>query len=1073
VASLSGQRSHAILSHALTAVANLSHRGAVVADRTGDGAGVLTQIPYALLRRHLALEVADEDIAVGMLFLPASDPGRNRGMALVERAIHASELKMLAWREVPVRADTLGDHARATQPYIAQVLISRGAGRGDAQFDRDLYRCRKHIEQTAAEVGLGLYVPSLSRRTIVYKGLLSSPQLSQFYPDLLDPGFETSLAVFHQRYSTNTFPSWHLAQPFRFIAHNGEINTLQGNMHWTRAREPALSSSLWGDQIRQLLPVLQAGGSDSAILDNVVDLLVHAGRDLPHALLMLVPQAWEGAQDLPELLRGFYEYHSCLTEPWDGPAALAFSDGTIVGGSLDRNGLRPARYLRTDDGLVVMASEVGVLDIPQQRIVEKGRLGPGQMIVVDTARHLLLTDELIKTSYARRQPYSEWVRSHLVRLVECAPNGAGTERESLQVPQNVFGFTIEDITRILQPMVSEGKDPVFSMGDDIPPAVLSSRPRLLYQYFKQRFAQVTNPPIDPLRERLVMSLSSYMGARGSLLEESPAHARLIHLATPILLPDEFAWLKTNSPIATTTLQARFRAAGGAVALAQALEDLVSEASAPAERAGIVILSDLDVDAEYAPLPMLLAVSAVHHGLIRRGLRMQVSLIAETSEARDIHHLACLFGYGASAVVPSLAYRTLAADPQGTGDVHSRWTTYRKAAEGGLLKIMAKMGISTFAGYCGAQIFEAIGLNQPVIERYFPGTPSRIGGIGLPEIAADVLERHRVAFSAPVPLKEAGYVRFRRDGEYHAFNPYVIKALHRAARQGDEQAYQAFTKLVGSRPPTTLRDLLEFVPQTAIPLEDVEPVKAITSRFVISAMSHGALSREAHQALAIAANRLGARSNSGEGGEDPSRYWRRAGEEWSNSRIKQIASARFGVTPEYVLSADELEIKMAQGSKPGEGGQLPGHKVSEEIARIRRAQRGTTLISPPPHHDIYSIEDLAQLIYDLKRMNPRARIAVKLVAESGVGTVAAGVAKAFADTIQISGNDGGTGASPLDSIKNAGVPWEVGLAETQHILVANDLRGRVRLRVDGGLKAGRDVVIAALIGADEFGFGTAA
>ncbi len=1059
---------------ALTAVANLSHRGAVAADaKTGDGAGVLTQIPYGLLRRDLGIQVSDEDIAVGMIFLPLDAAQRAQAVGLINNAIVKAGLRFLGWREVPVNTEALGAHARATQPFIAQVLVARASGLSDAKFDRDLYLCRKRIERAATDAGLGLYVPSFSRRTVVYKGLFSSPQLPRFYLDLVDPTFDTALAIFHQRYSTNTFPSWHLAQPFRFLAHNGEINTLQGNVHWMRAREADLTSTVWGDRMRDVLPVIQEGGSDSAMLDNVVELVVRSGRDLPHALLMLVPQAWEGVSEIEEAVRGFYEYHACLTEPWDGPAALAFSDGVLLGAALDRNGLRPARYLRTDEGLIVMASEAGVLDIPPERIVEKGRLGPGQMVLVDTTRHVFLRDDEIKTTYGHRQPYGEWIRRQMVRLGECAPNGAGEGDEALLTEQHAFGFTVEDVTRILRPMVDEGKDPVFSMGDDTPPAVLSSRPRLLYHYFKQRFAQVTNPPIDPLRERLVMSLSTYLGPRPTFLEESPEHARLVHLSTPILLPEELRWLREEGPIPTKTLAARFLAAEGAEGFTQTLEELVEEACCAAQDAGILVISDTGVDEQHAPLPMLLTVSAVHHGLIRRGLRMRVDLVAETGEARDIHHLACLIGYGASAVCPYLAYRTLAADPQTTGDVHRRWAAYRKAAEAGLLKIMTKMGISTLAGYCGAQIFEAVGLDSKLIDRYFPGTPSRIDGIGLHEIAKDVIERHSTAFSAPTELKEAGYVRFRRDGEYHAFNPYVVKALHRAARQGDAEAYRAFAELVTARPPATLRDLLEFVPQVRVPIEKVEPVEAIASRFVISAMSHGALSREAHQTLAIAANRIGGRSNSGEGGEDPARYWRRPGQEWSNSRIKQIASARFGVTPEYILSADELEIKMAQGSKPGEGGQLPGHKVSEEIALIRRAQSGITLISPAPHHDIYSIEDLAQLIYDLKRINTRARVAVKLVAESGVGTIAAGVAKAFADTIQISGHDGGTGASPLDSIKNAGVPWELGLAETQQVLVQNDLRGRVRLRVDGGLKIGRDVVIAALLGADEFGFGSAA
>ncbi len=1075
VADLNGGRSYEVLAKALKAVANLSHRGAVSADaKTGDGAGVLTQIPYAVLRPDIGIHVPDEDIAVGMLFLPCDGGDRAQAIPLIENAIGGVGLRLLGWREVPVNLEALGAHARDTRPFIAQVLTARAQTLPDDQFDRDLYLCRKRIERATGDAGLNVYVPSFSRRTIVYKGLFTSPQLPKFYLDLVNPSFETALAVFHQRYSTNTFPSWHLAQPFRFLAHNGEINTLQGNVHWMRAREPELCSAIWGDRIREVPPVIQGGGSDSAMLDNVVELLVHCGRDLPHALLMLVPEAWEGVSGIDEAIRAFYEYHGCLTEPWDGPAALAFSDGVLAGAALDRNGLRPARYLLTDDGLVVMASEAGVLDIAPEHIVEKGRLGPGQMVLVDTTHHVFLRDDEIKTTYARRQPYGEWIRRHLARLGECPSNGGGGDDGLLLTQQRAFGFTAEDLTHILRPMVAEGKDTVFSMGDDTPSAVLSSRPRLLYHYFKQRFAQVTNPAIDPLRERLVMSLSSYLGPRPTFLEESPEHARLLHLSTPILLPEELYWLREDAPIRAITLNAHFLAADGVEGLTQAVEKLGEAACGAVRDPVILIISDRGVDDRCAPVPMLLAVSAVHHELIRRGLRMQASIIAETGEARDIHHLASLIGYGASAVCPYLAFKTLAADPQTAGDVHQRWAAYRKAAEAGLLKIMSKMGISTLAGYCGAQIFEAVGLDSHLVDRYFPGTPSRVQGIGLPEIAEDVLERHREAFSRGTELKEAGYVRFRRDGEYHAFNPFVVKALHRAARNGDGEAYRAFAGLVAARPPTALRDLLEFVPQTPVPIEEVESVEAIVSRFVISAMSHGALSREAHETLAIAANRIGARSNTGEGGEDPARY-RRWPEEArsSNSRIKQIASARFGVTPEYILSADELEIKMAQGSKPGEGGQLPGHKVSEEIARIRRAQPGITLISPAPHHDVYSIEDLAQLIYDLKRINSRARVAVKLVAEAGVGTIAAGVAKAFADTIQISGHDGGTGASPLDSIKNAGVPWELGLAETQQVLVGNDLRGRVRLRVDGGLKTGRDVVIAALLGADEFGFGTAA
>jgi len=1079
VADVYGRRSHAILAHALAAVASMRHRGAVAADgKTGDGAGVLTQIPYRLLRRDLAVAAPDADVAVAMLFLPQDPRSGERARAIVEAAVVQAGLRVAGWRPVPVDPAALGEHARATQPEIAQLVALRPEGLDDDAFDRLLYLCRRRVERRTAEAGVPFYAVSFSRRSLVYKGLFASPQLPRFYPDLVDPLYETALAVFHQRYSTNTFPSWPLAQPFRLLAHNGEINTLQGNIAWMRAREPALRSERWGALLAELLPVIQEGGSDSAMLDNVAELVAASGRDLAETLLLLVPPAWEGDQDVDEELRAFFTYAGCLSEPWDGPAALAFSDGVTVGAALDRNGFRPARYCRTGDGLVVMASEAGVIDLPPERVVERGRLGPGQMLLVDTARGRVVRDEELKRAAARRHAYGDWVRRHLVELPGQDPcQGPAAPSPALQ---RAFGYTLEDVTVILRAMAEDGKDPVFSMGDDIPPAVLSGRPRLLYHYFRQRFAQVTNPPIDPLRERLVMSLTCYLGPAPPLLAEAPAAGgALVRLRSPVLAPEELRWLLEEGPLPARRLPAVFEAAKGSQELGRAVERLVEAACRAAGTPGILVISDRAVDAAHAPIPMLLAVAAVHHGLIRAGSRMRVSLIAETGEARDIHHLACLLGYGAGAVCPYLALATLSAGAV-DGQAAQRWTAYRRAAEAGLLKIMSKMGISTLAGYCGAQIFEAIGLQEALVARYFPGTPSRVGGIGMEAIAADVLRRHRDAFPAgdaspEGALAEAGYVRFRRGGEYHAFNPYVIKALHQAARNGTPDAHRAFAALVGQRPPTVLRDLLEFAPpgRPPVPVEEVEPAEQIVRRFVISAMSHGALSLEAHRTLAIAANRIGARSNSGEGGEDPSRYARPASGEWANSRIKQIASARFGVTPEYILSADELEIKMAQGSKPGEGGQLPGHKVSEEIARIRRAQPGSTLISPPPHHDIYSIEDLAQLIYDLKRIHPQARVAVKLVAEAGVGTIAAGVAKAFADTIQISGQDGGTGASPLDSIKNAGVPWELGLAEAQQVLVANRLRGRVRLRVDGGLKTGRDVVIAALLGADEFGFGTAA
>ncbi|MGQ0568215.1 MAG: glutamate synthase large subunit [Armatimonadota bacterium] len=1073
VADRRGRHSHSILQRALGAVAAMSHRGAVAADaKTGDGAGVLTHIPYALLRRDLRLRTPNADLGVGMMFLPQGTDAARRARALIESTLQRINIRVLGWRAVPVDSTALGDHARRTQPEIAQVVVARPKGQDDDTFERTLYRARRLIELRAATERIALYVPSLSRATVIYKGLFVSPQLPKFYPDLEDPAFETAIAVFHQRYSTNTFPSWALAQPFRLLAHNGEINTLQGNVTWMAVREALLRSRLWPDGLSDLLPIIQPGGSDSAMLDNVLELLARSGRDLLHSITMLVPSAWEGVPDLPDAVRAFFEYHSCIVEPWDGPAALAFSDGRFAAATLDRNGLRPARYLVTRDGLVLVASEAGVIDVPPEGIIEKGRLGPGQILAVDTVKGIVLHDDEVKGLCAMRRPYGDWLDRHIVRLGDFHSAADLTVPPTLLIRQRVFGFTGEDIHRVLRPMVEEGKDPVFSMGDDTPLAALTDRLRTLADYFRQRFAQVTNPPIDPLRERMVMSLANYLGPQRSLLEEDPEHARLIHLPSPVLTAEMMGAIRMRAPIPTATLPTLFPAGGGPCSMQRALDALI-EAAADGVRAGagIVILTDQGVALDRAPIPMLLAVSAVHHGLIRAGLRARTGLLAESGEAKDIHQIACLMGYGASAVHPYLALQTIAAGAANQHEAHQRIEAWRQAVEAGLLKIMSKMGISTLSAYHGAQIFEAVGLSHAVIDRYFPGTPSRLDGAGLEDIAESVLRKHAEAYRASGPLVETGWMRFHKGGEYHAFNPDVIKAIHRVARtagEGDDLA-----TLVEGRPPTAVRDLLEFVPGEPVPIDEVEPASEIVKRFVLSAMSHGALSLEAHQTLAIAANRIGARSNSGEGGEDPARYARRPDGDWANSTIKQIASARFGVTPAYVLSAEELEIKMAQGSKPGEGGQLPGHKVSEEIARIRRSQTGITLISPPPHHDIYSIEDLAQLIYDLKVVHPRARVAVKLVAETGVGTIAAGVAKGFADTIQISGLDGGTGASPLDSIKHAGVPWEIGLAEAQRVLTESNLRGRVRLRVDGGLKIARDIVIAAMLGAEEFGFGSAA
>ena len=1048
VAQISGRPSHRILQMALEAVKNMAHRGAVDADaKTGDGAGVLTQLPLKLFQREFNIPDASH-LAVGMLFLPVGAEPRQRCRTIVEGVIARHGIHLLAWRPVPVNPSVLGDKARGSMPSIEQVLLLRPPHIPQGDFETHLYRLRREMEIRIAEEGIeGFYIPSLSHRTIVYKGLMASPQLRGFYPDLLNPDFETPLAVFHQRYSTNTLPNWFLAQPFRWLAHNGEINTIQGNRNWMRAREK---------------DVITPGGSDSASLDNVLEFLVHSGKDIWHAVMMLIPEAWENMPEIDPQLRAFYEYHACLMEPWDGPAAVAFTDGIVVGATLDRNGLRPARYILTDDGVVILASEVGVLPIDDSRVVRKGRLGPGQKIAVDTNRGLLLLDEPLKREVVSRHPYRQWVDNNILRF-EGHPAQAtpSLSWEELRPLMTSFGYTEEELEVVLRPMVVEGKEPVGSMGDDAPLAVLSKRPRLLYDYFKQRFAQVTNPPIDHIRERLVMSLDVYLGARRGMEQ-----TRLLHLKSPILLDEELKALKEmkDPAFSSITLQTCFEPRQGR-GLEGAIEELCHAVTlALGQGKSIIILSDRPPVPSLAPIPMLLAVGAVHHHLIREGKRMQASIVAETGEARQVHHMALLLGYGASAINPYLA---LSIIPQLVGDGNldpaKARANYKRSLEEGILKVMSKMGISTLSGYMGAQIFEAIGLSEELVELAFEETPSRIGGISLKEIERDCLlrwERER--------LEYGGEFRFRTGGEAHAFSPQVVKALHKAVRSGAWEDYRFYSEMINRRTPLALRDLLTFKPRDPIPLKEVEPVENIMRRFSTAGMSLGALSPETHRVLAQAMNRIGAESNSGEGGEDPSHFRSDA-----NNKVKQVASARFGVTTEYLINASELQIKIAQGSKPGEGGQLPGHKVSSYIASIRHAQPGISLISPPPHHDIYSIEDLSQLIYDLKKVNPRARVSVKLVAEAGVGTIAAGVAKAYADVILISGHDGGTGASPLSSIKNAGSPWELGLAETQQVLVMNDLRGRVALRVDGGLKNGRDVVIAALLGAEEFSFGSAA
>ncbi|MCH8994226.1 MAG: glutamate synthase large subunit [Chloroflexi bacterium] len=1093
VADISGKRDYRILEMALECVTNLTHRGALDADaKTGDGAGVLLQIPSAFFaseaeRLGARLERHDE-LAVGMVFLPGSDDqAAGRCREALARAAERHGLIVFGWREPPVDASVLGDVAARSQPRIEQILLGRRPGLGDDEFERELYLTRKDAERWASEEGVDdFYIPSLSHRTIVYKGLLVAHQLKTFYQDLSNTKFETALAVFHQRYSTNTFPNWILAQPFRMLAHNGEINTRQGNQNWIRAREPELHSSLWGERIEELKPIIQASGSDSSDLDNVLEAVVLSGRDPLHAMTMLIPEAWENMPNMPKACRDFYEYHAGISEPWDGPASIAFSDGVIVGATLDRNGLRPARYQITADGLIVMGSEVGMVALEDERIVEKGRLGPGETIAVDTARGMLLKAEEIMSAVVDRQPYGEWVERNLVHLDDylktCSIEAVQPEY-NLQQQQAAFGYTREELQFVIKPMATDGKEPTGSMGDDTPLAVFAQQRRLLSYYFKQKFAQVSNPAIDSLREELVMSLDVYLGQRHSLFEETPEHARLLHLSSPLMVNEEVDAIKLidTDHFSAAVLPCLFPVADGEDGLEPALHRLCADAAAAIDQGNnILILSDRNVDAAQAPIPMLLAVGAVHHHLIREGKRMRASLIAETGEARDVHQLALLIGYGASAVNPYLAFETignmfLSGAFKDLSDIQQALTNYQSAVAAGVLKIMSKMGISCVSSYQGAQIFEAIGLGADVIDTAFAGTPSPLGGIGLREIGADTIERHQRAFQSDdgVRLEDGGFYKFRKDGDYHGFNPEVVRGLHRALETDEREDFQQYLGLVEEREdPVSLRDLLRFKAGAPVSIEEVEPIGDIMTRFVTGSMSLGALSPEAHITIAMGMNRINAKSATGEGGEEEWRFYERRNGDNPNAAIKQVASGRFGVTPMYLVEARELEIKMAQGSKPGEGGQLPGHKVSPYIAAIRHTLPGTPLISPPPHHDIYSIEDLAQLIYDLKMVNPRAKVVVKLVAEEGVGTIAAGVAKGYADVIQISGGSGGTGASPLSSIKNAGVPWELGLAETQQVLVQNDLRSRVMLRTDGGFRTGRDVVIAALLGAEEYGFGTA-
>ncbi|MDP8254707.1 MAG: glutamate synthase large subunit [Candidatus Alcyoniella australis] len=1098
VVRLDNDARHEVVEQGIQALVNLEHRGAVGGDSaTGDGAGLLFKLPDRFLRtavRQLGFVLPPlGDYGLGMIFAPQDRSTADKCIAALENAADLRGCRVLGRREVPTDLSCLGEDARRTCPRIVQLFLERGSI-DPADFERELYIVRRLAEkqiESQNDAGMdGFYVASLSCRTVVYKGLLTASQLPQFYRDLSDPELVSPYVLIHQRYSTNTLPTWALAQPFRYSAHNGEINTLRGNINQQRAREGSLSSKLFGDDLRHVLPALDERGSDSSIFDNMLELLVRTGRNIPHAMMMMIPEAWGPRYIMSADKRAFYEYHSAILEPWDGPAALMFCDDRYIGATLDRNGLRPARYTITSDGLVVMASETGVLDIEPERIARRGQLQPGRMFLIDLQQKRVIPDHEIKSKVSRAKPYRHWLNKNIVELKRLFQPASAprVSEERMRMLHQAFGYSSEELKLVLNPMASWAQEPVGSMGNDTALSVLADRPQLLFNYFKQLFAQVTNPPIDPLREELVMSLLGWVGGHGNLLEETAEQCRRLKLFHPILTPDDLNLLRMGrmNNLRTADIDMLFNVDDDPNALEQGLERMFADALAAIEDgADLLVLSDWNLNRNKAAIPSLLALAGLHHELIRRGLRNRVSLIVETAEAREVGHFALLVGYGANAVCPYAAMLTITSlvlggrlERPGLDSDHAV-DHYITALKKGLLKTFSRMGISTLRSYCGAQIFEAVGLDQGLIERYFTGTSSRIGGIGLDQIAREALARHQRAFPdngrTQRLLDCGGNYRYRVGGERHLWTPEAIYKLQHAVRSDDYAVYKQYAELINdqSQGRATLRSMFEFKPGEAVPLDQVEPVESIVKRFVSAAMSFGSLSREAHEALAVAMNRLGGRSNSGEGGEDPARYTPLPNGDSKCSRIKQIASGRFGVTTEYLLNAEELQIKIAQGAKPGEGGQLPGHKVSDEIARVRHTTPGVTLISPPPHHDIYSIEDLAQLIYDLKCVKPGVRVSVKLVSEIGVGTVASGVAKAQADGVLISGSDGGTGASPLTAIMHAGAPWELGLAETQHSLVYNRLRDKVRVQVDGQLKTGRDCVIAALMGAEEFGFGTTA
>lgn len=1096
---MKGKKSHEIVEQALTILLNLDHRGACGCEtNTGDGAGILMQVPHKFLKKvaaaqSITLPEAGE-YGVGMIYCSPDPAEREQSRRIFEKIVAEEGQQVLGWRDVPTDNSSLGNTAKSSEPFMEQVFIQRNPHLADDMaFERKLYviRKRSHTAIRATHLDPYWYPSSLSCRTIVYKGMLMPVQVGSYYPELHDPDMESALGLVHSRFSTNTFPSWERSHPYRYIAHNGEINTLRGNINWMHARQSLFESELFGEDMKKIQPVINMEGSDSLIFDNALELLVLAGRSLPHAMMMMIPEPWTAHESMSDEKKAFYEYHSCLMEPWDGPASIAFTDGSVMGAVLDRNGLRPSRYYVTKDDLVIMASEAGVLPIEPERVALKGRLQPGRMFLVDMEEGRIVADEEIKTQIATEHPYREWINQHMVELAQVkdapvADTGADTETPPLLQRQMAFGYTFEELRLLLTPMARDGVEAVGAMGADTPLAVLSDRPKLLYEYFQQLFAQVTNPPIDSIREEIITSAETTIGAERNLLKPEPESCHLIELKTPILSNEELAKLKhiNQGQFKSVTLPILFDPKQGVQGLETAMEEICAQANRAIEAGvNLIILSDRGVNPDNAPIPALMAVSGLHHHLIREGTRTRVGLVLESGEPREVHHYATLIGYGCGAINPYLAFETI-ADMIHEGllvniDHKTACKNYVKAATKGVVKVASKIGISTIQSYRGAQIFEAIGLNQSVIDKYFTWTASRIQGADLEIIAQEAILRHSHAFpDRPAnanTLDVGGEYQWRQGGEAHLFSPETIHTLQKAVRVGSYDLYKQYAGLVNEQNQRhfTLRGLLEFKPREPVPIEEVEPVEAIVKRFKTGAMSYGSISKETHEALAIAMNRLGGKSNTGEGGEDPDRYtWTNEQGDSKNSAIKQVASGRFGVTSLYLSQAKELQIKMAQGAKPGEGGQLPGKKVYPWIAKVRHSTPGVGLISPPPHHDIYSIEDLAELIHDLKNANREARVSVKLVSEVGVGTIAAGVSKAHADVVLISGYDGGTGASPQTSIKHAGLPWELGLAETHQTLVLNNLRSRIVVETDGQMKTGRDVVIAALLGAEEFGFATA-